>query len=234
VDNFNHPRDPRAGSDPLIVGARTIGEAWIAIAARILESGAEGSYDGLPMRELILATLTVEDPRSADALIDRHADPERLAWMHSNFTSLHRVTELGDAESYATRLRDYAMSGRDQLQWVVGRLRADRTSRSATITTFQPLTDTNYIPCISLLDFYIFEGSLRLVVYAHSIDFGTKGYGNLVELAHVQEEVARQLVVKVGTLTMIVKSAHVYVSDVAHMNDVLRDQRDPSQMLGDE
>ena len=52
-----------------------------------------------------------------------------------------------------------------------------------TITTFQPATDTTYIPCVSMLDFWAPHGALELVVYAHSLDFGKKAYGNLVEIA---------------------------------------------------
>jgi thymidylate synthase len=131
------------------------------------------------------------------------------------------VPELGDADSYATRLRNYAGSGLDQLRWVSDRLRSDPASRSATITTFQPLSDTAYIPCVSLLDFYLHDDALQLVVYAHSIDFGTKGYANLLELAAIQRQVAVELGRTVGSLTMIVKSAHVYDSDAAYMTSVL-------------
>ena len=141
--------------------------------------------------------------------------------MHANFSDHTVVAELGDADSYATRLHDYARSGLDQLRWVVERLRADPTSRSATITTFQPLSDTSYIPCVSLLDFYLDDGALELVVYAHSIDFGAKGYANLVELASIQDDVAKELARGVGSLTMIVKSAHIYDSELAYMTSVL-------------
>jgi thymidylate synthase len=222
VDTFEPSHPPSARSASLDVVAETIGEAWLAIGAQILASGRDGEYDGLPVREIILATLTIDQPSSNDDVINRYADQERLAWMHTNFTDHQPVSELGDADSYATRLRDYDSSGKDQLRWVVERLRSDPTTRSATITTLQPLSDTSYIPCISLLDFFILADELQLVVYAHSIDFGTKGYANLVELAHLQEEVAPQLGVDVGTLTLIVKSAHVYSSDEAFLRNVER------------
>ena len=118
-------------------------------------------------------------------------------------------------------MRDYAHAGRDQIQWVCQRLLDDPSTRSATITTFQPLTDTTYIPCISLLDFFLVEGRLRLVVYAHSIDFGAKGFANLVELAELQEEVARDISAPVDTMTMIIKSAHIYDTDFTYMREVL-------------
>jgi len=207
--------------DPQILDAGTIGEAWLAVAGRIVETGVSSRYDGLPIREIAHVTLAIARPDPDDEIIAGRADPERLAWMHANFTDHARVAELGDADSYATRLFDYERSGRDQVAWVIERLRADPTSRSATITTFQPHTDTTYVPCVSMLDFWLPDGAVELVVYAHSIDFGAKGYGNLVELASLQRQVARALQRPVGRLLMIVKSAHVYETELAYMNRVL-------------
>lgn len=201
-----------------------MGQAWVAIAGHILRQGHRGSYDGLPMLELLLVTVDVTHPDPADAVISQFADAERLAWMHANFTDQARVPALGGTDSYASRLFDYNHAGRDQLAWVIERLRADRGCRSATITTFQPLTDTTYVPCVSMLDFWLSAEELQLAVYAHSIDFGAKGYGNLVELASLHHEVARQLASPVGTLTMLIKSAHIYDTDLDYMRSVLAAQ----------
>jgi thymidylate synthase len=72
-----------------------------------------------------------------------------------------------------------------------------------------------------MLDFWLPGGAVELVVYAHSIDFGAKGYGNLVELASLQRHVAGALSVPVGRLVMIVKSAHVYETELAYIKGVL-------------
>jgi thymidylate synthase len=210
-----------AFDDPHVVRSGTIGESWLAVAGRIVAGGVPSRYDDLPIREVSLITLLVSRPDPDDALIAMHADPERLAWMHANFTDHARVAGLGDADSYATRLFDYEHSGHDQVAWVIDRLRTDPSSRSATITTFQPHTDTTYIPCVSMLDFWLPDGAVELVVYAHSIDFGAKGYGNLVELAAVQRHVAGALGVPVGRLVMIVKSAHVYETELDYVEGVL-------------
>ena len=145
------------------------------------------------MREISHVTLAVEHPDPEDEIIARLAEPERLAWMHANFTDRTPVAELGRADSYATRLFDYEHTGRDQVAWIIDRLRRDPATRSAAITTFQPRTDSTYIPCVSLLDFWLPDGAVELVSYAHSIDFGAKGYGNLVELARLQRHVAASL-----------------------------------------
>jgi thymidylate synthase len=205
----------------IVVSSATIGESWVSIAERILADGRASSYDGLPILELMTVTLQVSQPDPDDPLIAKYADAERLAWMRANFTDHARVSVLGDADSYATRLYDYDRTGRDQIAWVIDRLRREPLSRSATITTFQPLTDTIYIPCVSMLDFWLPDGELELVVYAHSIDFGAKGYGNLLQLAELQHHVAAELGVPVGRLTMIIKSAHVYDTELEDMRGVV-------------
>jgi len=208
----------------VVIESPTIGEAWLAVAAEILSAGEPERYDGLPILELAHVTLVIARPAADDALIARYGDPERLRWMRANFAGHERVEALGGARSYASRLFDYAGSGRDQLAWAIERLRTDPASRSATITTFEPLTDTTYIPCVSLLDFWVRDGAIELAVYAHSIDFGTKGYGNLTELALLQERVAAALDRPVGALRFIIKSAHVYDSERARMRAIVADR----------
>jgi thymidylate synthase len=210
-----------AFDEPHVLRSGTIGESWCVVAERIVAKGVPSRYDGLPIREISLIALAVARPDPEDEIIATHAEPERLAWMHANFTDHARVADLGDADSYATRLFDYAHSGHDQVAWVIDRLRADPSSRSATITTFQPRTDTTYIPCVGMLDFWLPDGAVELVAYAHSIDFGAKGYANLVELASLQRHVADALGAPVGRLVMIVKSAHVYETELEYIKGVL-------------
>ncbi len=205
----------------VVVDAPTLGEGWLQTCQAILERGRLERYDGQVTRELALLTLTVEQPAADDPLIAQLGDPEWLAWMHDNFFVEKDVPELGDAKSYAVRLFNYAGTGRDQIRWVVERLRGDPESRSASVTTFQPLTDTAYIPCVSLLDFWIPDGAVELVVYAHSLDFGKKAYGNLVELARLLEHVAEELGRPVGPLTVHAKSAHVYEPEWALMSELV-------------
>jgi thymidylate synthase len=207
------------------IEAATVGEAWLEIARTILKDGVVGTWEGLPIVEVLQATLEVTSPRVDDPIIGEHGDPERLAWMHANFADHARVAELGDADSYATRLFDYAHSGRDQVRWVVDRLAANPAARDATITTFQPLSDASYIPCVSLLDFWLVSGDLQLGVYAHSIDFGTKGYANLVELAALQARIGAELDAATGTLTMTVKSAHIYETELDLMRRIVKTRR---------
>ena len=146
--------------------------------------------------------------------------------MHANFTDHARVAAAGrrgQLRDPAVRLRALR-PGPGRLGRRYGCART-RLRRSAAITTFQPHTDTSYIPCVSLLDFWLPDGAVELVAYAHSIDFGAKGYGNLVELASLQQHVAGQLGQSAGRLLMIVKSAHVYETERGYLRDVLEEYR---------
>lgn len=210
------------------IEADTIGAAWLAVAGRILAHGSDSTYDGAAILDLERVTLSIARPASVDAIVTELGDAGRLAWMHANFNDHALVAELGQARSYASRLYDYAASGRNQVHWVIDRLRSDPTSRSATITTFEPLSDTTYIPCVSLLDFWICHERLDAIVYAHSIDFGAKGYGNLVELAYLMERVAAGVKREVGRLDFVVKSAHIYEPDIAAMRAALQRPGAPS------
>jgi thymidylate synthase len=218
---------PLARDEPVVLTAPGLGAAWLMIAGHILSQGVDSRYDDRPVREISLVTLVVEHPDPEDEIIARYAEPDRLAWMRANFTDHTRVAALGGADSYATRLFDYDHTGRDQIAWVIDRLRREPASRSASITTFQPRTDTTYVPCVSLLDFWLPGGAVELVAYCHSIDFGAKGYANLVELAALQERVADRLGRPAGRLIMVVKSAHVYDTEFEYVRGVLAEAAVP-------
>ncbi len=121
-----------AGNRPLWLHATGIAEAWLDNAARIVDDAIPGQWDGLPLRELLRATVEVDVPAPDDQLIAPHAEPERLAKMHVNPTDRGRVADLGGADSCATRPDDYAHSDRDQIASVIQRL---RFVQDATITT---------------------------------------------------------------------------------------------------
>lgn len=204
-----------------LIEADTLGECWLAVSRLVMAEGYPARYDDAPIKEVANLTTVVQHPDPDDEIIRRHGDAGWLEWMHENFFTQKEVEELDNAASYAIRLFNYADEGRDQIQWVIDRLKGHAEARSATITTFMPLTDTSYIPCISMLDFWVPEGKLELVVYAHSLDFGKKAYGNLVELAALQRIVADGVGVPIGPQIIHVKTAHIYEPEFDYMRGLV-------------
>jgi hypothetical protein len=59
-----------------LVAAQTLGEGWLEVARRILETGDDAVWGGMPTRELRHVTLVVEEPDPGDAVIAELGDPE--------------------------------------------------------------------------------------------------------------------------------------------------------------
>lgn len=212
---------------PVLLHETTLGEAWLGAAELVLREGRAARWGRDATREIGLLTIAVDEPDPDDALIARLGDPAWLAWMRANFREPGAVAELGGADSYARRLRDYAGTGRDQVGWLIARLAADPGARDATITTFQPGTDTTYIPCVSVIDAWAPDGRLQLVAYAHSLDLGKKAYGNFVELAALQREIASGTGLPTGGLVIHVKTAHIYEPELEAIARLVAERADP-------
>lgn len=204
-----------------VIVSESLGQAWLEACDLVLRSGEQIADGETLLREIRHLTLDVNHPSSDDSTIGAYGSSEHLDWMMRNFFELRNVPELGNAASYGVRLRDYERSGLDQIQFVIDKLRRKPESKSATITTLMPLSDRSYIPCVSLLDFWIRDGRLELVVYARSLDLGKKAYGNLLALAKIQEEVAEGTRRRVGHVILHVKSAHIYVDEEEALQAVI-------------
>lgn len=205
----------------------SLGEGWKAIAKEILEKGESQVYTDNPGEEfevLEVFGLNVVFAESAlpDAVFEEYQDPAEVAWMEANLKEQKRVKELHNAHSYAQRFYDY-MGVKNQLQWAKKRLSENPFQRALTITTLEPLEDEGYIPCVSLLDFQIRPKTdiLDLYVYCRAIDFGSKGYVNLMMLRLILEQLAEELHLSVGSLEMIVKSAHIRKEDLERVRKIL-------------
>lgn len=136
---------------------------------------------------------------------------------------LARVESLHNSNSYAERLYQYC-GVKNQMDWVIRRLEENPLQRSCTITTFEPLTDEKYIPCVSLLDFQRrpdAENILDLNVYCRALDFGSKAYVNMVMLTAILENVCEKVALEAGKLEIIVKTAHYRLVDQSRIVGML-------------
>jgi len=199
--------------------------AWIIVLQEILSNGKRTLYNGneqKPIQEIVGTSLTIDNIVMPDSIIEKYMVKEEYEWMENNFTKLGTVKELHDANSYASRLYNY-MNKKNQIEWVINRLKERRNTCSATITTFEPLVDEQYIPCVSMIDFYVENEILNMYVYCRSLDFGCKAYVNLVMLYNILKQVADAINIEVGNMNLTIKSAHVYDKDREKINRILED-----------
>lgn len=204
-----------------------LGDFWLHVLSALERCGTAAIYtDNIgelaEARELFCLTAEIQDASLPDPIIEKYKTPSEYDWMVRNFTVQGDVPELCGESSYASRLYAY-MGEKDQVEWLIQRLRSNPTTRSATITMFEPLTDEGYIPCVSLLDFQLTDGRLDMTAYCRALDFGCKAYVNLVMLHLIHKKISEDTGIPCGKLILLIKSAHFYVRDRDKILHILQD-----------
>lgn len=192
-----------------IIKEASIQDAWRKAKDLILDTGREIRDDDEELLEILDLFLNIENPETSDSERDV-IDEEMKRWMLDNFREVKRIPELHDTPSYGWRLRD--QNGKDQIAWVIKKLKSKRSTKSATIGTIST-EDEDYIPCVSLLDFKIRNKTLIESCTCRSLDFGKKALYNFYSLSDLAHEVARAVGVSKISLNIYVISAHVYKRD---------------------
>jgi len=202
-----------------ILVCETIGRAWIDSCTMIMKKGEPQKDDDKNLRELMHFEVIIKKPSEKDELVEKHGDKEMISWMLSNFTEQKRVPELKNSLSYGTRLFNY--NGKNQVEWIIQKLKEKPETKAATIPMLMPNEDKGYIPCVSLLDFKIRNGKLILTAMCRSIDFGNKVYANMLALNKIQDLVAKAVGVPCGELIMTIVSAHIYEDDFEKIKSMI-------------
>ena len=200
-----------------------IGKAWLAVAKHIMQMGSEVNQNGEEYKEWKGVSFSIACTTEEDCIINKFADVSNIQWMKNNFESMQPVKELHYANSYAARLYNYG-GKKDQIQWVIDKIKCKSNVRSATITTFEPLTDVSYIPCISLLDLDINGKALDVYIYARALDFGGKAYANMICIKEILQNVAKKTNYEIGFMHFICKSVHIYSKDYLKTNRILEEK----------
>src|SRR3989338_9107152 len=115
--------------------------------------------------------------------------------------------------SYGPRIFNYR--GVNQINdFIIPLLKKDHSSRRAVITLFDPSTDSNLlsknIPSLLYIYFKIKENRLTLTCSIRSNDLFIGWPGNIYQIIMLQKHVAELLGAKIGELTTISCSAHIF------------------------
>jgi len=193
-----------------IIKGSSIKETWQK-AKSIIKNGKRILDGSVKLIEHLDLFLSINNPeRSSEE--DPVENIEMKTWMMNNFQEIKTVPELKDARSYAWRL--YSYNDKNQIEAIINKLKNKPESKSATITTFFPNEDVQYIPCVSLLDFKIRERTLILTATCRSLDFGKKAIYNFYCLSDILHNVKEELGIHESRLNVHVISAHIYEKDL--------------------
>lgn len=112
--------------------------------------------------------------------------------------------------TYGQRLRDH--DGVDQVATIIEELKKTPYSRRAVAVTWKVAKDHNnpHAPCLDLIQCLVQDNKLFFTAYIRSNDMFRAWPMNALALLHLQKIIAEESGFKIGPLTVISSSAHIY------------------------
>ena len=194
---------------------RTAGEAWKAGLNLIERFGDQViTEDRKVTKEVRNLVLQVLEPSEGWPILGSGWD---LPGLEKYAEQLLSDENNGFDYTYGERLRLYPDTGgiykMDQIDFLIGRLKDNPTTRRAIAITWVPEWDAigHHVPCLQLIDFLFRGGKLNLTAYFRSHDIERAYPCNLYGLNKLLEYVAREAGMEPGSITTISASAHIYV-----------------------
>jgi len=165
--------------------------------------------------------LQVTNPATSGQIIKEVADLEVLERMLCKFQPDAKIPKA--PFTYGSRL--YNLSGVNQIDWAVNKLKRKSETKSATIALLIPGDEADHIPCLTSIDFKLRYGKLHLNFFFRSQNIFGRQYANLIALRNLQVEVCEKLDADPGYLSGYVCSAHIYGFDLEDGKDLIEGNR---------
>lgn len=185
---------------------RHFSQAWLACMEGIQRNGHEALDGDVRLKELLNVSMAAYDC-SVNDFLSCGASEDRMRLMLDKYRSQSILPQY--TVSYGRLFRNH--NGIDQIQWVIDRLKENPHSKSATIGFHVP--GDSELSCISLLDCKIRNHALHITAVYRSQNVYASQPGNLCALHDLQQEIADNLRVPAGVLTLHIMSAHIYEDD---------------------
>ena len=226
------------------IAANNIDTLYKLIIRDILEDGEEVTARGLTFKERRFQSYKLINPRARliqnpERKLSKRFAMAEFIWIMAGKCSLDQISfynkrmkdfsdngvDLNGA--YGPRLRHWQSPGGDfdQIKSVIERLKKDIYTRQAVMVILDPKKDfsqpTKDVPCNNYLQFLFRENQLHLMCYVRSNDLLLGFPYDVFEWTMMQEVIANELKVELGSYYHIVGSAHIYHDDMPRMRQIL-------------
>ncbi|MGM5481816.1 MAG: thymidylate synthase [Nanobdellota archaeon] len=196
---------------------------WSKALRFILDEGDEYSdNDGRTCKEVLNLTLTLESSSQSGVEDPINTMASAKEWLYPSKEELASII----FKKHQAPVYEYTYGGRifnfagefDQLnEFVIPLLRKDPRSRRAVISIYNPLKDSSTVnrntPAMMYMQFRIKSGALHSTTHIRSNEVLFGWPANLFQIFKFSEQVAKELGVPAGNLTIISNSAHVFLED---------------------
>jgi len=194
----------------IAIYSKTIGGAWENILETIRVHGEEMEDErGTVTREVMNLMVHIKEP--LENMIPKGYSMNKDS-LEDYAKGLMNSDRKGFAYTYGQRMRDF--KEKDQIQYVIEKIRKNPNTRRAVASLWDPLTDSEKeeVPCLSFLEFMKREGKLNLTAVLRSNEMEKAWPANAYGLARLLEHVAKETGAEPGTLTTLSISAHIYLN----------------------
>ena len=218
-------RFPSEGAIFRISGEKTA-DVWVDVLRTIMRFGTTKTshYDD-DIREILGITTIVtnedpDEPNLPEWMLSLKR--EELFEYYQQYLTDH--VQEGNPYGYGNRMR--ALRGKNQIEFIVKRIKEERDDRGACAVTWNVDTDLGIKsrPCILLVQALVQDDKLHLVAYIRSNDMFQAWPRNNLALMKVQKEIAEAAHIPRGDLVVISASAHIYKKDWEDANKVIKNE----------
>jgi thymidylate synthase len=204
-------------------------DAWKKALKYILDNGIDyEDIDSRKCRECTNLVVNVEYPEyDYEKIVDLM---KKFDWIYPTTEELSNIIFNKEDSaiyeySYGPRLFNF-LGKKDQVNnYIIPLLRSNPKSRRAVISLFNPYTDSDinnsYVPSLMFITFKITNNKLDCTFFIRSSDFFIGWAGNMYQLFLLQKYVADKLNIKVGMLTGISSSAHIFHEYFDKINEII-------------
>ena len=172
---------------------------------------ASSTLNSINLKEVRNLYYTISSINENDEIIQKFADKDRIVYTKERY---------GPTTSNGYGSRIYGSDGINQFKWLLDHLNNKPETKSATISIHRPGEKP---ACVSLIDFKYRNSKLDMNIVYRSQNIFLKQPGNLIALGILQRNLAEELGVHVGSVDILIMSAHVYEINYDEATHILKE-----------
>lgn len=193
------------------IKGKTIGKVWLEILDHIMKFGVVKKSDyAEDQKEILNLTAVITDEHPRDIQWEEYFQFSREHLQDYLPLMLTDKKVEGVQYTYGGRLRNWR--GIDQIDSLIKKLKKSLYSRRAVAVTWDVGKDCEEVdvPCIDLIQCLVQDDLLFMTVFIRSNDMFDGWPENALALRELQFVIAEEIGIKMGSLTTISGSAHIY------------------------
>ena len=206
-----------------LIKEKTIGKAWLKILHKVTRFGLvkETQYSTKEKEIMNMIVVVEEDPNNIKFEKYFNFNKEDLEKYHPQLTTPTQIEGIN--YTYGQKLMNF--KGENQVENIIKQLNDANHSRRAVAVTWDPKNDSNKegVPCLVLIQTIIQQQKLYLTAYMRSNDMFNAWPMNAFGLRKLQQKIAKETNSKLGSLTTISNSAHIYDYDWKKAQKILQE-----------